>query len=248
MCSESTYDECMQRMLFGESEGFAEVVAQIKAGDSLFLYNVNTKRLHGEFIAASNGERDIVNEAWKGKFPWQVRVGWKSDFLPITKESFEEIVQFRGGRYPQTVIGQDQIKKLRELFLVAKELPSSELEFRTKFPSDFRCEDGHYVKSKDEALICNWLFNRNVCHGYDRKIPRSDNLYCDFWIKTKKGSVYIEYWGMSDRKYLDRKETKQRIYKEQNLQLVELNPNDLKVLDDIFPRKLRPYLPDFEFE
>ncbi len=250
MCSESTFGECMEKMLFGESDtqNFAKIVSQIKVGDSLFLYNTTTRHLHGEFVAESDGARDIDPVAWKGKFPWQIKVNWRLKFLPIIKESFEPFVKFKNGRYPQMVLEDSQVSQLRNLFLQAKELPSSELEFRSKFSADYRAKDGHNVKSKNELLIDNYLFEQGICHGSERKLPTSENLYCDFWIPRRgQETVYIEYWGMDDKRYNSRKQSKQEIYSSHNMPLIEINPDDIKILDDVMPGKLRTYLPDFKF-
>lgn len=248
MCSETTFYECMDKMLFGESDHFAPTVTTIKPGDLVYLYNVSTKRLHGEFEAVSRGAKDIDKTAWKGKFPWQVRVKRKYEYLPITKDDIEGFVKFAKGRFPNMVIHRQESDQLKEKFENAEELPSSELEFRNKFPNEYRAEDGHYVKSKDEVLIDNFLFAQGICHGYERKLPISENLYCDFWI-NKPGNpiVYIEYWGMDDTRYLERKESKKKIYKDNDYLLIELDKNDIKILGDVLPRKLLQLIKDIKF-
>jgi len=110
-------------------------------------------------------------------------------------------------------------------------------DFRKKYPADYRCSDGHYVRSRAEAMIDNWLYMNGIAHAYERKLPIEADVYSDFYIR--KGNVYIEFWGMeSDAKYSARKKVKQKAYSDNEFNLIELNDNDLNHLDDILPRKL----------
>ena len=79
--------------------------------------------------------------------------------------------------------------------------------FRTKFPANMRAQDGHFVRSKAELLIDNQLYQYGLVHAYERKLPIEEDLYCDFYLPSKK--VYIEYWGMeNDPAYVERKKKK----------------------------------------
>ena len=113
-------------------------------------------------------------------------------------------------------------------------------DFRKKYPANYRCMDGHYVRSRAEVMIDNWLYTNGIAHAYERKLPIESDVYSDFYIKS--GNVYIEFWGMeSDAKYAKRKAKKQQEYAEHEFDLIELNDNDLNHLDDILPRKLLQY-------
>jgi DNA modification methylase len=61
-------------MLFGTSKLYAADVLAVKTDDLVFLLNVNSDKLHGVFRAKSDGRQNIVPEAWKGKYPYQVEV------------------------------------------------------------------------------------------------------------------------------------------------------------------------------
>lgn len=74
VCTNKTEQECLQRMLFGASKLYADEILTTKAGDILFLLNVDSNALHGIFRAKSDGQQNIVPEAWKGKYPYQVEV------------------------------------------------------------------------------------------------------------------------------------------------------------------------------
>ena len=117
---------------------------------------------------------------------------------------------------------------------------SEEKGFREKFEAKLRTTDGHFVRSKAEMLIDNWLYMAEIVHAYERKLPIEEDVYCDFYIPT--GKLYIEYWGYeNDQKYLDRKKTKQEIYKKYGFNLIEVEDKDVQNLDDILPRLLLKY-------
>ena len=109
--------------------------------------------------------------------------------------------------------------------------------FRDKFEAKLRTTDGHYVRSKAEMLIDNWLYMAEIVHAYERKLPVEEEVYCDFYIPT--GKLYIEYWGYeNEEKYLARKQVKKEIYSKYDFPLIELNDADVQNLDDILPAKL----------
>ncbi|MEI2664052.1 glycerol kinase [Rossellomorea sp. LJF3] len=111
------------------------------------------------------------------------------------------------------------------------------LEFREKFEAKHRATDGHYVRSRAEMLIDNWLYMSEIAHAYERKLPVEEDVYTDFYLPV--GKVYIEYWGMeNDPKYAARKQEKLRIYHKYGFNLIELNDADIQNLDDILPKKL----------
>ncbi|NCT93128.1 MAG: glycerol kinase [Chitinophagaceae bacterium] len=117
--------------------------------------------------------------------------------------------------------------------------------FREKFEAKHRTIDGHYVRSKAEMLIDNWLYQYGLVHAYERKLPIDEDVYCDFYIPSGNGrpqAVYIEFWGLeNDPKYTERKNTKIEIYKREGLSLIELTDADLQNIDDILAKKLRQF-------
>ncbi len=106
--------------------------------------------------------------------------------------------------------------------------------FRDKFPAEHRATDGHYVRSKAELLIDNWLYMSQIAHAYERKLPVEESVYCDFYLPC--GRVYIEYWGYeNDPKYQARMAQKRAIYEKYNLSLIELTDKEVQNLDDVLP-------------
>ncbi len=229
-------------MLFGQTKYYKNIVSKIKKGDVLFLYNATTGRLHGEFIATSDGDENIEANAWKGKFPWQVKIGWKEEFKQIHRKDFEELIRFEG-KLPEIPINQEQINGLRSIFKTAKDLPANEVELLDKYSKTYKTNDGHMVASEGELLIDNWLFDHRVWHIYEPKLPIEENVLADFGIITKDEKlIYLEFWGMEHKSYKDRKETKLIIYKENDFTLIEVDPEDLRSLNEVLQRNLRDYI------
>jgi hypothetical protein len=111
---------------------------------------------------------------------------------------------------------------------------------RKRYNAQYRTSDGHYVRSRAEVMIDDWLFNRHIAHAYERKLPVQENALCDFYLP--QGNVYIEFWGKEgDPAYARRMREKQEIYKRHNLQLISLTDDELYLLDDRMPSLLRPY-------
>jgi hypothetical protein len=114
---------------------------------------------------------------------------------------------------------------------------NSQYDFRSKFEAKHRATDGHFVRSKAEMLIDNWLYMAEIVHAYERKLPIEEEVYCDFYIPT--GKVYIEFWGLeNDSKYETRKQAKKAIYEKYGFKLIELTDEDVFNLDDVLPKML----------
>jgi hypothetical protein len=117
------------------------------------------------------------------------------------------------------------------------EVSKTQIGFREKFEAKHRSADGHYVRSRAEMLIDNWLYMSEIVHAYERKLPVEEDVYSDFYLPV--GKVYIEYWGMeNDEKYSERKQAKIEVYKKYGFNLIELVDADIQNLDDILPKKL----------
>jgi hypothetical protein len=114
-------------------------------------------------------------------------------------------------------------------------------EFRQKYKANYRTQDGHRVRSRAEAMIDDYLYRNGIAHAYERRLPGiEEDVLSDFYIL--KGNVYIEFWGMEENdKYAERKKKKQEIYAHEGFNLIEMNENDIKSLDDTLPRKLKKY-------
>ncbi|CAK8722301.1 Glycerol kinase [Candidatus Electrothrix aarhusensis] len=145
----------------------------------------------------------------------------------LTSKVLTETVDHVKGTYSEQEDEPDQAGTVKQ----------SPAGFREKFEAKHRATDGHFVRSKAEMLIDNWLYMAEIVHAYERKLPVEENVYSDFYIPT--GKVYIEYWGYeNEERYLARKKVKQEIYQKYGFNLIELEDKEVQNLDDILPRLL----------
>ncbi|MEP0356765.1 glycerol kinase [Paraglaciecola sp.] len=97
--------------------------------------------------------------------------------------------------------------------------------------------DGHWVKSKTDMLIDNWLYMADITHAYNRKLPIEEEIWCAFYIPIE--NVYIEHWESKlDVKLQAKKNKKLAIYKKNKFKLIELTDKDIQNLDEVLPRQL----------
>ncbi|UCE36366.1 MAG: hypothetical protein JSW00_12650 [Thermoplasmata archaeon] len=125
--------------------------------------------------------------------------------------------------------------------------PMAQKEFRERFPTLIVTEDGHRVRSRGELIIDNWLYHQSIVHAYERRVPIEEELYCDFFIPM--GQCYIEYWGLEEDAYKERKKVKKDLYSRHSKKLIELYDKDINKIDDVMPKKLLKFIPrHFSFE
>jgi hypothetical protein len=117
--------------------------------------------------------------------------------------------------WPKSVLDNESLKftlkeiKGENVSPAVDQMPSADKAsgFREKLTPKLRTADGHFVRSRAEMLIDNWLYMAEIVHAYERRLPIEEEVYCDFYLPA--GKVYIEFWGMEgDPKYRERKEKK----------------------------------------
>jgi hypothetical protein len=139
--------------------------------------------------------------------------------------------------WTEKLLQNPDIKMLSGEVNTAETQNVKEQDFRSKFPAKLRTVDGHYVRSRAELLIDNWLYSAGIVHAYEKKLPIEEEVYSDFYIPA--GKLYIEFWGLeNDPKYIDRKNTKIEIYRKYNFSLLEIRNENLENIDDELPQKL----------
>lgn len=117
--------------------------------------------------------------------------------------------------------------------------PSDEADFRLRWPAEYRCEDGHYVRSKNEVIVDNWLYSHGVCHAYEKAVFDSgtgETLCSDFFVPAQ--DLYIEIWGMTSQEYESRRERKIELYRRLGCRLLEIDGDDVRNIDDVLTREL----------
>jgi len=230
LCSDITEAECLKRSLFGGKEKYVNRVRGLEKGHKLFLYNYNTKKLHGVFEATTGMQENIVKNAWNGEFPWQIKVKRVTENKPVSREDIGKTLKFDMMGRPSARLSVEIVNDLEKLFKSKKRIRTYADE------TQYFTDDGHKVRSKAEQIIDNWLYKNRISHGYEASIPNAKR--CDFEIQTSDGKIYIEYWGMNDTSYIKNKKAKLEIYKKNNLKLVSLYPKDLRHIENILSKEL----------
>lgn len=112
--------------------------------------------------------------------------------------------------------------------------------FRQKFEAKHRTLDGHYVRSKGELLIDNWLYLAGIVHAYERQLPIEQDVTSDFYLPT--GKVYLQFWGSDsgDICQTDREEIR-AVYKQHHFNFIEVDSSELDELDEVLPQRLRQF-------
>jgi len=199
---------------------------------------LTARALGGKYGLSANKINSIFSE-----LGWIIKYlkGWKITEQGIKQGGLQDEDSKSGVpfvRWPETIVSKKPfLDSIQEMKGESEMTPVKKTEFREKFEAKHRSTDGHFVRSKAEMLIDNWLYMAEIVHAYERKLPIEENVYCDFYIPT--GKVYIEYWGYeNDSKYLHRKKEKIAIYEKYGFKLIELNDNDVLNLDDTLPRLL----------
>ncbi|HAS6346398.1 TPA: glycerol kinase [Vibrio vulnificus] len=112
--------------------------------------------------------------------------------------------------------------------------------FRQKFEAKHRTLDGHYVRSKGELIIDNWLYMAGVVHAYGRQLPIEEDVICDFYLPA--GKVYLQYWESANSGMPEASKAKIReIYQTHHFHLIEVEESELESLDELLPKRLRPF-------
>ncbi|ASI94255.1 glycerol kinase [Vibrio rotiferianus] len=112
--------------------------------------------------------------------------------------------------------------------------------FRQKFEAKHRTLDGHYVRSKGELLIDNWLYLAGVVHAYERQLPIAQDVTSDFYLPS--GKVYLQFWGSDTGEMSESEQEKIRaVYKNHNFNLIEVEASEVDRLDEVLPKRLRQF-------
>ncbi|WP_432473212.1 hypothetical protein [Amphritea sp. HPY] len=100
--------------------------------------------------------------------------------------------------------------------------------------------DGHLLRSEAEVMIDNWLYLADINHACRKQLPVDEDLQADFFIP--QGNLYIEFWGTDSAPgYLADKLRKKELFQQYNLNVLELQEEDLKQLDQLLPKQLLRY-------
>jgi len=112
-CTNSSQDECFERVLFGSSKVNGAVAMRVKKGDFMFLWNLDSDLLYGVFRAATDAQLNIVPEAWGGNYPYQVKVEPLGKIVPL-KDAKKLLASLNVGR--SSPISKNKTLTILELY------------------------------------------------------------------------------------------------------------------------------------
>ncbi|XP_044961526.1 uncharacterized protein LOC123412642 [Hordeum vulgare subsp. vulgare] len=122
LCNHLTRKECFHRKLFGLSSKCIDFIHKVKSGTTLFLYDVEQRKLHGVFEATSDGAMNIIPDAYASsgfQYPCQIRFKRIWFCKPLMEGEFEDAVQdnyyFARNKFSYSLTHQ-QVVKLLHLF------------------------------------------------------------------------------------------------------------------------------------
>lgn len=227
--------------------------ANLKAGDPILLYNYEAERLVGHFTATSEIKVGLAQDDWGQRYRAQVPLRLEKRFAsPVPRQKLESVqgLNFDSRGYlTNFALPMEIVQEILDLAAGRKEeigVPANkeESDFRKKFPANFLCSDGHWVRSKAELLIDNWLYTRRppIAHAYERRLPVPEEAYADFYVPL--GDCYIEYWGLDTPEYTRRQKTKLELFRRYGFTVISLGEKDLEKMDDLLPSRLLKLLPD----
>ncbi|MGC8830689.1 MAG: hypothetical protein ACP5TE_13030 [Verrucomicrobiia bacterium] len=250
-CNDETEAECFERGLFGSKSKWPLYVHK---GDFCFLYNYYGRKqlIYGVYQAICDGAANIVNEAWGGRYPFQVRIEQCSkERISVPRYNIEHIVTNPDTGRVNNILKGDLAQNLIQFFaggytfsrISGEKLADIEEDIRQKYPRKYHCTDGHDVRSLSEQSIDDWLSSHQVYHEYERLTNIPEYLIPDFTVYSRdKSPVFIEFWGMLDNPlYLKRRELKCNAYLKHQCKLIELYTDDLKNLDFSLRNKLKKF-------
>lgn len=114
-------------------------------------------------------------------------------------------------------------------------------ETKVELHKNIRANDGTWVQSDGERMICEVLTVEHISYRYDERFRILDGyaIRPDFYLP--EFDVYIEYWGMETADYKIGMLKKQQLYQQQSKRLISLYPKDKPCLRDVLLGKLDPY-------
>ncbi|WCJ20516.1 DCD (Development and Cell Death) domain protein [Euphorbia peplus] len=118
MCSAKTKKDCFRYKILGLPSNKRDEVLNISKGMKLFLFDVDSKLLHGIYKAAGPGGYNIEPKAFKSAFPSQVRFNIFQDCEPLPEEKFKKVIKdnyFKKNKF-HSQLTLKQVKNLCKLF------------------------------------------------------------------------------------------------------------------------------------
>ena len=121
--------------------------------------------------------------------------------------------------------------------------------FLNEMPREYNAVDTHLLRSSDEVRIDDWFHHNGIQHEVERRVPVSDRLmYCDWFLPKdpndpNSNDICVEYWGLTNEEwYREARRVKERLYRQAQLDLRSIEPEDMANLNEILRYKFRDIL------
>jgi hypothetical protein len=248
-CDRTTGGRCFSENVMGAPvQAFRSVVSNVQSGATVFLWQLNERKLYGKWKASTRGQYDptAFPEAVERSFHAVVHCTREMNLsVGIDENALRGIVAYDGS-IPPYRIDQQQADRITDALLLANHAMDTDLaSYERKQGEGFLAEDGHCVRSQGELIIDNMLFSQRRVHAYEKRVQVGGRyLRCDFYLPPsgQHREVYIEYWGMlQEPAYAKRRQQKLEIYAAVKIDPLELFPRDIAALSEVWPAKLERY-------
>ncbi len=185
----------------------------------------------------NNGEV-IKNE--KGQWVIKQKENDESSEVDITKENTCIICGKESNGYHLCKECYKKYKNKKILISITNSTKSELLD--EEYEGNYRCADGHIVKSIQEREIDNYLFNKGIRHAYEASysVDAEDEIHPDFFLpnyirigtdgkEEEPIDIYIEHFGINGNKeYEKKKEWKKQIYEKNNSTIICTYADEIK--------------------
>ncbi len=110
--------------------------------------------------------------------------------------------------------------------------------------SEFTARDGHRFHSRNQLLVCDWLYFAGIAHACHYRLPLAQANFqeqrADFWLPA--AHVYIDVGGDErDAAAIASAMERVELYRKHQWQFVEVRAEHIEHLDDYLTRALREF-------
>lgn len=171
----------------------------------------------------------------------------KKDVDTLLNKKKEYLEKLKNGSSTNDNINDDMNLLTNDYRSILKEeqQPASDevLDYRRVYPMQYRCKDGHYVRSKSEKFIDDALFEAKKIHVYEKRVKNVDtgeDYYPDFYLPFEgSDGVYIEHFGLENNEnYLKTEKKKMAYYKTQNFCVIEVREKNISCINEYLEDEL----------
>jgi hypothetical protein len=160
------------------------------------------------------------------------------DYIKSNCNKLMAIANFVSEMYQDTSLTDRVVNDVKDIIEAKKPKEEVKISEEVKQKDSHKEEirrtcDGHYVKSDPEVVIDDILYDNRIVHCYEKKVPIASDeqtVQCDWFIPVtdSRHGIYIEYWGMNTKEYLQNKERKRKAYKDHDIPLIEIEKDDYR--------------------